>query len=308
MNATSAMADHTSLNDFYKRNAAPLPEGIEKEIGHFNVFETEKLFDKNTGARIMPYSRREYYKISWMRGQSRAEYADKIIDIQANALLFATPQIPYHWLPADDNQTGMFCIFTPDFLAPAKSGVMLEDLPIFQPGGLPVFKLASAEVEEVERIFRKMQKELAADYKYKYDLLRNLLLELIHYGQKLQPLSALSTTQNASQRISSLFIELLERQFPIESARQRLSLRTPKDYADRLAVHVNHLNKVLKEVTGNTTGELISKRVTQEAKILLRQMDWSVADIAYTLGFDDQAHFSNYFKKQTSLAPLAFRS
>jgi AraC-like DNA-binding protein len=84
-------------------------------------------------------------------------------------------------------------------------------------------------------------------------------------------------------------------------------LRTPKDYADRLAVHVNHLNKVLKEVTGSTTGEIISKRVIQEAKILLKQTDWSVADVAYTLGFEDVAHFSNYFKKQTSLSPLAFR-
>jgi AraC family transcriptional activator of pobA len=26
---------------------------------------------------------------------------------------------------------------------------------------------------------------MEADYKYKYDLLRNLVLELIHYGQKL---------------------------------------------------------------------------------------------------------------------------
>jgi AraC family transcriptional activator of pobA len=302
------MMNHTSIDDFYKRNAAPLPEGIEKEIGHFNVFETEKLFDKATGSRIMPYSRREYYKISWMRGKSRAEYADKVIDIQEFALLFATPKIPYHWLPADNNQTGMFCIFTPEFLSPAKSGVILEDLPIFQSGSLPVFQLAIQEVAEIEYIFRKMQKELAADYKYKYDLLRNLVLELIHYGQKLQPMSALSTAQNASQRISSLFIELLERQFPLESAHQRLGLRTPKDYADRLAVHVNHLNKVLKEVVGNTTTEIISKRVIQEAKILLKLTDWSIADIAYTLGYDDLAHFSNYFKKQTSFAPMAFRS
>ena len=303
------MLNHSSLNDFYKRNAAPFPDGIEKEIGHFNVFETEKLFDKTTGTRIMPYSRREYYKISWMRGKSRAEYADKVIDIQEHALLFATPQIPYHWLPADGNQTGMFCIFTPGFLSPGKSGVILEDLPIFQPGSLPVFQLAPQEVEEVEYIFRKMYKELATDYKYKYDLLRNLVSELIHYGQKLQPMSAFSTAQNASQRISSLFIELLERQFPLESANRRLSLRTPKkDYADRLAVHVNHLNKVLKGVTGNTTTGIINKRVIEEAKILLRQTDWSIGDIAYTLGFDDLAHFSNYFKKQTSLAPLAFRS
>lgn len=302
------MLKHSSLNDFYKRNAAPHPEGIEREIGHFNVFETEKLFDKTTGTRIMPYSRREYYKISWLRGKSRAEYADKVIDVQENALLFATPKIPYHWLPADSNQTGMFCIFTPDFLSPGKTGVTLDELPIFQPGQLPVFQLSEEEVKEIEYIFRKMHKELSADYKYKYDLLRNLVLELIHYGQKLQPLSALSAAQNASERLFSLFIELLERQFPLESSHQRLSLRTPKDYADRLAVHVNHLNKVLKEMSGNTTTEIISKRLIQEAKILLKQTHWSVGEIAYTLGFDDLAHFSKYFKKQTHLTPLTFRS
>jgi AraC family transcriptional activator of pobA len=301
------MITNSSLNDFYQRNGAPLPEDINREIGHFNVFDTEKLFDKKTGSRIMPYSRRAYYKISWIRGKSRAEYADKVIDINANALLFATPKIPYNWVPADSDQTGMFCIFTPDFLLPQKAGVTLDDLPIFQPGQLPVFQLNDAEVQEIEYIFRKMYRELAADYKYKYDLLRNLVLELIHYGQKLQPMSALSSTQNASERISSLFIELLERQFPLEDLHQRLNLRTAKDYADRLAVHVNHLNKVLKEVTGNTTTQLISKRVVQEAKIMLKQTNWNIAEIAYTLGFDDIAHFSNFFKKQTTFTPAAFR-
>ena len=303
-----AMISNTSLNDFYQRNAATLPEGITKEIGHFNVFETEKLFDKKTGARTMPYSRRAYYKIGWLRGKSKAEYADKVIEIQENALLFATPKIPYHWLPEDGNQTGMFCIFTPDFLSKGKTGVALDELPIFQPGQLPVFQLSTEEIKEIEYIFRKMHKELGADYKYKYDLLRNLVMELIHYGQKLQPISAISNAQNASERIASLFIELLERQFPLEPSHQRLNLRTPKDYADRLAVHVNHLNKVLKEATGSTTTETISKRLIQEAKILLKQTHWSVAEIAYTLGFDDLAHFSNYFKKQTTLAPLAFRA
>ncbi|WP_179415789.1 helix-turn-helix domain-containing protein [Mucilaginibacter sp. E4BP6] len=302
------MITNTSLNDFYKRNAAPLPGGIAKEIGHFNVFEAEKLFDKKTGTRIMPYSRREYYKISWIRGKSKAEYADKVIDISENALLFATPKIPYNWVPADSDQTGMFCIFTADFLTPHKAGVSLDDLPIFQPGQVPVFQLDAEESKEIEYIFRKMQRELGADYKFKYDLLRNLVLELIHYGQKLQPMQAISTAQNASERISSLFIELLERQFPLESMNQRLNLRTAKDYADRLAVHVNHLNKVLKEVTGHTTTQIISNRVIQEAKILLKQTNWNIAEISYTLGFDDLSHFSNFFKKQTSFTPATFRA
>ncbi len=297
----------TSVSDFYESHGSRLPEGLAREIGHFNVFEAEKLFDPKTGDRTMPYSRRAYYKISWLRGKSRAEYADKVIDVEAEALLFATPKIPYHWVPADGNQTGMFCIFTPDFLSAAKSGVVLDELPLFQPGQVPVFQLNGAAVAEVEYIFRKMQRELNADYKYKYDLLRNLVMELIHYGQKLQPLSAMSNAQNASERMASLFVELLERQFPLETEGQRLQLRTPAQYADRLAVHVNHLNKVLKEITGSTTTQLISNRITQEAKILLKQSRWSVADVAYVLGYDDVAHFSNYFKKQTGMTALGFR-
>ena len=302
------MIGKTSIADFYQSAEAKIPEGISGEVGHFDVFETETLFDKATGGRIMPYRRRDYYKISLIRGRNRVEYADKVVDIQESALLFATPKIPYHWLPQDADQKGFFCIFTADFLSKSKMGVALDDLPILQPGRLPIFQLSQEQVGEIDYIFRKMYRELKTDYVYKYDLLRNLVLEVIHYGQKLQPLSVLDTTRNASERISSLFIELLERQFPIESTRQRLGLRSAKDYATRLAVHVNHLNKVLKEVTGRTTTEVIGDRLIQEAKILLKQTDWNVSEISYSLGFDDLAHFSNFFKKKTSLAPLAFRA
>jgi AraC-like DNA-binding protein len=302
------MIKPSTIDDFYKKISAKMPEGMTKEIGHFNVFETEKLFDKVTGNRIMPYNRRAFHKISLIMGKNRAEYADKVIEIRENALLFATPKIPYHYVPYDGNQKGMFCIFTADFLSKNKSGIVLDELPIFRPGEVPIFEIPHEQMAELEYIFRKMFKELASDYIYKYDLLRNLVMELIHYGQKLQPMSALRTTQNAADRISSLFMELLERQFPIESPEQRLALRSAKDYADRLAVHVNHLNKVLKEGTGQTTTEIISRRVIQEAKILLKQTDWNVSQISWSLGYDDLAHFSNFFKKHTSFTPLGYRS
>ncbi|MBD2756930.1 helix-turn-helix domain-containing protein [Spirosoma validum] len=299
----------TTLEGFYKEIATLIPEDLNKEIGHFNVFNIEEVHAKiKKNPRLMPYNRRAYYKISLIRGRSKAEYADKVIDIETSALLFATPKIPYHWIPQEEGLSGYFCIFTADFLIQNKSGVVLDDLPIFKPGGYPVFLLTDENVEELMYIFRKMAKEIASDYVYKYDLLRNYVLELIHYGQKLQPATALYPTHTASARVSSLFVELLERQFPIESPHQKLSLRTAKDFADRLSVHVNHLNKVLKENTGKTTTELIGSRIIQEAKILLKQTDWNISEIAYTLGFEEVAHFSNFFKKQTSLAPVAFRA
>lgn len=288
-----------SLNDFYQTTAHLIPENINREIGHFNVFEISHIqkIKRETGS-TMVYNRRAYYKISFISGRNRAEYADKVIEIEKNALLFATPKIPYHYLPQDENQSGHFCIFTADFLVHTKSGVVLEELPIFRPGGCPIFQLTDQQVEELAYIFGKMHKELASSYAYKYDLLRNYVLELIHYGQKLQPAAALYPAFTASARISSLFIELLERQFPIESPHQKLDLRTAKEYAGRLAVHVNHLNKVLKENTGKTTTDLISSRLIQEAKILLKQSNWNVSQIAYSLGFEEVAHFSNFFKNK----------
>jgi AraC family transcriptional activator of pobA len=306
----------TSLDEFYQEAATLrgtdintlLPPGINKEIGHFNVFDIAETIEEVKRKAVMPYNRRAYYKISLISGKNRAEYADKVIDIETNALLFATPKVPYHWIPQDSNLAGYFCIFNDEFLIKNKSGVVLDDLPIFKSGGYPVFQISAKEAKEISAIFKKMQNEIASDYAFKYDLLRNYVLELIHYGQKLQPATALYQSNDASARVTSLFIELLERQFPIESPHQRLRLRTAKDYADRLSIHVNHLNKVLKENTGKTTTDIIINRVLQEAKILLKQTDWNISEIANSLGFEEVAHFSNFFKKQAAVTPLAFRS
>lgn len=306
-----------SVDDFYKQASAAshesvealLPPDINKEIGHFNVFDLGEMVARyKADPNHMPYNRRAYYKISVVQGRNIAEYADRVINIEKNALLFATPKIPYHWIPQDADQKGYFCIFTDEFLMQSKSGVVLDDLPIFRPGGYPVFQLTDDEADEIASLFKKMQKEIASNYLYKYDLIRNFVLEVIHYGQKLQPLTTYNNSHNASARVSSLFIELLERQFPIASPQQKVSLRTAKDYADQLSIHSNHLNKVLKENTGKTTTEHIANRLIQEAKILLKQTDWNISEIAYSLGFEQLSHFSNFFKKQTSLSPIEIRT
>lgn len=297
----------TSVEEFYKEANELIPKGISKEIGHFNVFSIEDLMLRAKGKHEMPYNKRAYYKISFIKGNNRAEYADEVIEIEKTALLFATPRIPYNYVPYNTDQSGYFCIFTEEFLVSSKSGIVLDELPIFVPGGYPVFEITETEGFEIESIFKKMYRELSSDYAYKYDLLRNYVLELIHFGQKLQPLTTLHPSHTAAARVSSLFAELLERQFPIESPHQRLKLRSAKDYADTLAIHVNHLNKILKEQTGRTTTSIIAGRLVQEAKILLKQTDWNVSEIAFCLGFEEVAHFSNFFRKQTSYSPASFR-
>lgn len=285
-----------------------LPSGMEQEAGRFNVFDLAELLEHAPATPAMPYNRRAYYKISLVKGRNRAEYADKVIEIEQNALLFATPRVPYHWLPHDPHQVAHCCVFTADFLLPATSGVVLDDLPIFRPGGYPVLQVSDAAYADLLLIFQKMLLEKSSGYAYKFDLLRTYVLELIHAGQKAQPLPAQPPTPNAAARVTSLFVELLERQFPIETPQQPLRLRTPADFADQLAIHVNHLNKMLRESTGRTTTDLIGSRVLQEAKVLLKQTDWNISEISDGLGFAEVSNFSHFFKRQTALSPAAFRA
>ncbi len=304
-----------SVKDFYKEilgDKCPLidqflNEQNNNDIGHFNVFSIGDMYCTSKAKPLMPYNRRTYYKISLINGHNIVEFADKEIEITQKGVLFASPKIPYRYTPQDTNQSGFFCVFTADFMDKSKTAFSINSLPIFNSKGDFIYQINDQQYAEIEQIFIKMTSEIQSDYAFKYDLIRNYVSELIHTGQKLSPIEGKEQSHNAASRISTLFIELLERQFPIESTNQILQLKTAKEFSETLRVHVNHLNKVLKEVTGKTTTEIISSRITQEAKILLKQTDWNVSEIAFSLGFDEVAHFSNFFKKQTQLSPLNFR-
>ena len=285
-----------------------LNDNVNKDIGHFNVFDISEMYKGCKGKPEMPYNRRTYYKISLIAGRNKVEYADRTIEIEDCAVLFASPKVPYNYTPLTTDQSGHFCVFTKDFLSKSKIGLELDKLSVFSPQSDFIFQISKKQFDEINAVFEKMHAEIASDYIYKYDLLRNYLMELIHYGQKLSPVLPVAGGKTAAARTTSLFIELLERQFPIENTNQLLQLKTPKDYAGMLGVHVNHLNRVLKETIGKTTGEIISSRIFQEAKTLLNHTQWNISEIAFTLGFDEVAHFSNFFKKQASRSPQTYRS
>lgn len=303
-----------TIIDFYKEIADKTECKLDflshknyTDLGQFNVFDIHNFYHGSNKRCNMTYNRRLYYKISLIRGKNVVEYANRVVRIEKQGILFATPRIPYRYTSHDDKQSGMFCVFTKDFISKAKTGIRIEDLPIYKSNGDLVYQLDDEQFTRFEAVFRKMEAELKSDYAYKYDLIRNYVMEIIHTGQKLIPMDSRVENLNASGRITSLFIELLERQFPIELEDQTMTLRAANDFANQLGVHINHLNKVLRETTGRSTTEIIHGRIAEEAKILLKQTQWNVSQIAYALGFDEIAHFSNFFKKHTSLSPLKFR-
>lgn len=297
------MKNSESLEDFYKRKFDMLPENFRSEIGHFNMFRLEPLEEGKP--TTIPYQRRDFYKVMLVKGNSRVHYADRVVEVQKQALCFSNPQIPYKWEHLDRIREGIYCIFDHQFF---NQFGRFQHYEVFQPQGNHIFELSDEQAGQVSQIYERMVGEFESDYKYKYDLIRNLIFELLHFALKLEPSTQVEDrARNASQRISSLFMELLERQFPIDESHQTVSLRSASEFAEKLNVHVNHLNRAIKGTTQKTTTEHISSRILQESKSLLKNTDWNVSEIAYALGFTEATHFNNFFKKHLQTSPSQFR-
>lgn len=257
------------------------------------------------------FDRRDHFKVMLViEGANELHYATRSYAIDRPALVFTNRLIPYSWeaVEGTGEQQGYTCGFTEPFLHSAMRGVSLKDSVLYKVDGNPVYYLDEEQLSYFAESFARMRRDLATDYPHKYDLLRNQLSIIIHEATRLQPVSALpAVPTTAAERITNLFLRLLEVQFPVTKQLHEPILKNAQDYADRLAVHVNHLNRSVKEVTGKTTTTHIAERLISEAKVLLHHTDWSVGDIADSLGFEYATYFNSFFKKHTGLAPLAFR-
>lgn len=253
------------------------------------------------------YNRKDFYKISLNTGSYVFHYADRSFDTQETILFFGNPRIPYS-CEVISQTDGYACLFTEDFLQLSERSESLLQSPLFKLGGTPILQLNPAQKASIATIYQKMMIEQDSDYAYKDELIRNYIGQIIHEALKMQPSENNPEHKNAAVRITAVFLELLERQFPLEDPNRPLELKTAKDFANQLAVHVNHLNSSVKEVTGKPTTAHIADRIISEAKALLQHTDWNIADIAYALGFAYPTYFNNFFKKKTGHIPKSIRA
>ncbi len=274
----------------------------ELKLKGFNVFQIE-----SDGAATRIYSRKDFYKICLTTGKSIIHYADKSFEQDGTVLFFGNPHIPYSWETITTSYVGYTCLFSEEFLKSDRSE-SLQHSPLFKIGGTPILKITELQRGFLNTLFQKMIEEQQTDYTYKDDLIRNYINLIIHEALKLTPSENFDQHRNASSRITSVFLELLERQFPIEDTEKPLQLKTAQDYAKNLNVHPNYLNRAVKEVTGKPTTVHISERIISEAKALLQHTDWNIADIAYALGFEYPTYFNNFFKKITGTNPKSLRN
>jgi AraC-like DNA-binding protein len=255
----------------------------------------------------LPHGRRDYYKIVLVTGDVIIHYGDKTIEINDTFLFFANPQVPHSVANRSRERKGYACVFTEAFVTGRERREILQHSPLFHIDATPVVPVNSEQAAFLTGLYQKMLSVHNSDYDYKDELLKSCIELIIHEALSIQPVQSGLKQKNAATRITSLFMELLERQFPVESTGDPLRLRTAQDFAEALSVHVNYLNRSVKETTGKITSVHIAERIVAEAKALLQHSNWGVADIAYGLGFEYPTYFNNYFKRITGATPKSFR-
>lgn len=79
-------------------------------------------------------------------------------------------------------------------------------------------------------------------------------------------------------------------------------------YAEQLCISPRYLNEItLSFSNGKTPKALIDEQLTAELKVLLNNPALSIAEIASLCHFPDSSYLSRFFKKNTGIAPKAFR-
>jgi AraC family transcriptional activator of pobA len=294
------MMETESLADFYSRMEGSLDKinPIENtDQGHFNIL-------KRIGSSYQtPFTRKDYYKITLVHGEGTVRYADKYFAVNGPVIVFSGIVEPSSCASAPTNKDGWVCLFSPEFIIHRQYQSPLHSYPYFSLHGEHIINLTEDQYLEFLKLFEKMAAELITPSEYKYDLIRSYLNIILFEALKIGPPPKPAQKITAATRITNLFMQLLARQFPIDSPDHPLKLKTANDYAKELSVHINHLNHSVKQVTGNTTTRHIAEHILKEAQALLKHSDWNVNQIATALGFDEAAYFVNFFRKNTGQTP-----
>ena len=129
-----------TLTDFYQDKLAHVPEAVNQEDGHFNVFNFDDCLDTAT----IPYARRSFFKIALLRGHHILHYGHQSLEVKGSALLFFNPDVPYTFETPAGRAKGFFCIFREAYFN-AYYRQNIRDLPMFAPGGKPAYLLTPAQ-------------------------------------------------------------------------------------------------------------------------------------------------------------------
>jgi AraC-like DNA-binding protein len=243
-----------------------------------------------------------HFEVVWIKtGTGSLQIDGQYIALDHNAMYCIFPGHTRE-ITVEQGTRGYYMSFAIEFLKLSEgycnSSIWLEQYDI----GKEIMLSAKIEKEtqaEFEMIVKKMTWEYSNYFNRKMELLKGLLnIFMIYFSRTLNVITHAAVPTREKELVHQ-FTSLLKRNFS--------SKKLVNDYAGLLCVSPNYLNKTVKKITGFTARHHIHQQIILEAKRQAMYSSVSMKQIAYSLGFDNLAHFSKFFKNSCGVSFSVFK-
>jgi AraC-like DNA-binding protein/mannose-6-phosphate isomerase-like protein (cupin superfamily) len=271
---------------------------------HFSFKKLEDLYSRLDGKRNTVPHRHNYYNIYYIEKGKGTHVVDFMeYKIEDNQLYFVLPG-QMHRLVFEEQPVGRIISFTEEFIINnAIPEYLINDIYLFDDyGQSPPLPVSEDSLAVYQNLFSQIDLFSTSLEKYTMEavgaLVKLLLIQCNNHCSlhKSDNPQFLETTNHILRN----FKQLLNQHYA--------ELHMVNDYADKLAVTPDYLNKTVKSITGKSAKEHIQSKLIVEAKRSLLFSGLSGKELAYALGFEESAHFNNFFKKNTGLTPTEFKT
>lgn len=248
-----------------------------------------------------------FYKISFKTSFSgKLRYGQGYYDFEEGGMSFIAPGQLLRMQDEEADYDGMTLHIHPDFLRTYPLNTTIRQYGFFSYSAAEALYLSDREKNTILSIYQFIKDELEQRIdKFSQDVIISQIELLLNYANRFydrQFITRKSVNNDVLAKLETLIDSYLNAE--IQSDRGLLSVN---GLADQLNLTPRYLSDLLRNLIGLSTQQLIHEKIIEKAKEYLAKNDLTIAEIAYTLGFEHPQSFNKLFKSKLSVSPLDYR-
>lgn len=242
-----------------------------------------------------------YLCVLFLQGSGIHEIDFVHYEIHPGVVFFLRPGQTHLW-KFESEVEGYIFFHTRDFFEVQIPNIKLSQFPFyFSSSNPPLVELPSNETQKLSGLFQAAFKEFQNDLLFK----KEMITQLFHiiYMELTRHYANFKQLQNIQSPTYLLTFQKFEGYLEEHFKREKFI----RFYAEKLHITTKHLNRICQATVSKSASEIVNERVLLEAKRLLVHTQEPITQIAFTLGYEDNAYFSKFFKLKTGVSPSKFR-
>jgi AraC-like DNA-binding protein len=217
------------------------------------------------------------------------------------------------WQPMDTACTSLpyhpmahALVFHPDLVQHTTLADGLKDYSFFNYSSKKALILSPQEYQLALDFFANIHMELTQTLdRHSKRLLASNIELFLNYCERFFSRDYILAT-NHHKGILQRFDQMLNRYFSSENP-FKFGIPSVAYCAAELHLSAKYFGSLIKKETGQTAQEYIRDKILAEAKYRMHDLDKTINEIAFELGFKYPQHFSRYFKKVIGQTPHAYK-